>query len=150
VQKMVEYLLLAGEKSSQHQAAYATCEFFEKALKKADIQQIDLDPETEANAHKALALANMDIGDMRAASKEAEKAVEICRQQGMIEDEMDNLSWLAFILWLTSIRGEEGLRYCDEGIARAREVKHKATESFLLGCKGFFRAPWVVCIKDTL
>jgi predicted ATPase len=99
--KAMDYLILAGEKSKQNSAARAACEFFGKALEMAESARVALDPETQVRVHQGLAVASQDIGDIDTALKEYKKSVEISRQHGMIDHEMDGLDGLAWTMWWT-------------------------------------------------
>jgi len=138
----VQYLILAGEKSNRNSASRAACAFFKKANDISEESRITLDPETAVRLHQGLALASQDIADIETALVEHRKALEISRRHGMLEAEMDTLARLAWTMWWAPVRQmqDEVIRFYDESIARAREMRAKATESHILALKGFYAA----------
>jgi class 3 adenylate cyclase/tetratricopeptide (TPR) repeat protein len=139
-EKAVEYLILAGEKSNQQYAVHAACEFFRKVLEVMETTHIELDPETEMRVHQELAAASNAAGDIDTALEEYRKAIEISRQHGMIDDEMDNLTQLAISMWLApiTVMKVEALRFYEEATARAQKAGNKAAESQILTFKGIY------------
>jgi class 3 adenylate cyclase/tetratricopeptide (TPR) repeat protein len=139
-EKAVEYLILAGEKSNKNKAAQDACLFFKKAHEVAKSAHISLDPETELRIHQGQAASSHEIGDIDTALAGYRRAIEICRKEGKLDIEMDNLAELAWTLWFTPIKTmkDEVIRFCEEGITRAREAGDKAVESRILSVKGFY------------
>jgi len=136
-EKAVEYLMLAAEKSHQNKAAQAAYEFFRQALNVAESAHLSLDPEKDRRIHQGLASASVDVGDINTALEKYGKAMEVCQKHGMIIEEMEILVELAWAKWFTPMTREEAIRSYEEGIARAREVGDKATESRILSIMGF-------------
>jgi class 3 adenylate cyclase/tetratricopeptide (TPR) repeat protein len=139
-EKAIEYLMLAGEKSNQNMAAQAACEFFRQALRMVEGAHISLDPDKERRIHQGLASANVDIGDINTALDNYRKAMEVCQKHGMIAHEMEILVEFAWAKWFTPMKREEAIKSYEKGIARAREVGDKGTESRILSTKGFYLA----------
>ena len=134
----VQYLLLAGEKSHKQKAAHTTCEFFEKALHIADREHIDLRPEVEVRAHHTLGLARIDVGDLAAARNETAKVAELCRQYGMIEQEIEALGIQAGAIWADPPPEDEALAFFEKCIARARQANDRAKEGWIRSSQGFY------------
>jgi len=139
-EKAIEYLMLAGEKSNQNKAVQAACEFFRQALKAVESAHISLDPDKDRRIHQGLASASFPIGDINTALDMYRKAIEVCKKHGMIAHEMENLVEFAWARWFTLMKGEEAIRFYEEGISRAREVGDKGAESQILSIKGFYLA----------
>jgi tetratricopeptide (TPR) repeat protein len=137
-EKAIEYLILAGEKSNQNKAVQAAYDFFRQAMKVVESAHISLDPEKERRTHHGLASASVDIGDIDTGLENYEKALEVCQKHGMIAREMKILTGFAWAKWFTTMTREEVIKFCDEGMARAREVGDKAAESQILSMKGFY------------
>jgi class 3 adenylate cyclase/tetratricopeptide (TPR) repeat protein len=139
-EKAIEYLMLAGEKSNQNKAAQAAYEFFRQALKVIESGHISLDPDKDRRIHQGLASASVSIGDINEALKMYRKAMEVCQKHGMIAHEMENLTGFASAKWNTPMKREEAIRSYEEGIARAKEVGDRGTESQILSIQGFYLA----------
>ena len=137
-EKAIDYLMLAGEKSNQNNAAQAACEFFRQALKVVESAHVSLDADKDRRIHQGLASASVDIGDINTGLENYRKAMEICQKHGMIAYEMENLVELARTMWHTPMTREEAIKSYEEGIARAREVGDKGAESQILSTKGFY------------
>jgi tetratricopeptide (TPR) repeat protein len=137
-EKTVEYLLLAGEKSHIQLAAQTTCEFFEKALHIADREHIELEPEVEANAYRAMSFARHDMGDIQQAMNEAGKAATIYRRHGIVEGELENLGVQAALTWFLSPPEDEASRFFEKCIARARETGERTKEGWIQSSQGFY------------
>jgi len=131
VPKAVEYLILSGEKSNQHNAVQAAAEFFARALEVAQSGGVPLDGETEVRLHFGQALANFAIGAIGQSVEGFRKAVELSREQGMIEYEKKCLLHLAPFIWQWPVQAEAEQMY-KEGIARTRELEDKALEVLFL------------------
>ena len=140
VEKAVEYLMLAGEKSNESMAAQTASTFFTQALKIADRTHFSLDPDDHRRIHHGLAAASVEIGDMSAALEHYGKAIDVCRKHGMIDHEMQVLFEVGVAKFFTAGEGKETMRFYDEAIARARETGDKGAESGLLSYKGFYTA----------
>ena len=140
VEKAIEYLLLAGEKSNQSMAAQAACGFFRHALELVESAHIALNPDEERRIHQGLASGSTAVGDISTALDMYRKAIEVCQKHGMTAYEMKNLVEFSFARWFTPKEREEIIRSYEEGISRAREVGDKGAESGLLGMKGFHLA----------
>jgi class 3 adenylate cyclase/tetratricopeptide (TPR) repeat protein len=139
-EKAIEYLILAGEKSNQNKAVQVAYDFFRQALKVVESAHISLDPEKERRIHQGLASVSVDIGDINTGVENYKKALEVCRKNGMIAHEMENLMEFAWAKWFTPMKREEVIKFCEEGMARAREVGDKGAESRILTMKGFYLA----------
>jgi len=140
VEKAIEYLMLAGEKSNQNKAVQTACEFFRQALKVVESTHISLDPDKERRIHQGLASASVDIGDIKTALDNYRKTMEVCQKHGVIADEMEILVEIGWARWFTPMERGEAIRSYEEGIARAREVGDKGAESRILSTKGFYLA----------
>jgi tetratricopeptide (TPR) repeat protein len=140
VEKAIEYLLLAGEKSNQNMAAQAGCGFFKQALELVESAHIALNPDNERRIHQGLASASFAVGDINTALDMYRKAIEVCQKHGMTAREMENLAGAASATAFTPMKREKVLGSYEEGISRAREVGDKGTESGILGVKGFHLA----------
>ena len=140
VNKAVQYLMLAGEKSNQNSASQAAFEFFSKVFKLAENAGITLEPETQALAHYGMGRASYDIDDFDTAMSQFSKGVETSRRHGFIEYEMDNLAELGIIMWFAPIKamGEKIVTFFKNSIERAKDVGDKITESKLLAMKGLY------------
>jgi class 3 adenylate cyclase/tetratricopeptide (TPR) repeat protein len=137
-EKAVEYLMLAAEKSNQSMAAQTAYEFFRQALKLAGNARLSLDPEKDRRIHQGLASASVDIGDINTALENYGKALEVCKKNGMVADEMEILPQFAWAKWFAPMKREEAIKSYEEGIARAREVGVKEAESLILSIKGIY------------
>jgi class 3 adenylate cyclase/tetratricopeptide (TPR) repeat protein len=137
-EKAIEYLILAGEKSNQNKAVQVAYDFFRQAMKVVESAHISLDPEKERRIHQGLASASVDIGDIDTGLENYKKALEVCQKHGMIAHEMQILARFAWAKWCTAMKREEVIKFCEEGMARAREVGDKGTESQILSMKGFY------------
>ncbi len=137
-EKAIEYLILAGEKSNQNKAVQVAYDFFRQALKVVESAHISLDPEKERRIHQGLASASVDIGDINTGLENYKKALEVCQKHGMIAQEMEILTGFAWAKWFTTMKREEVIKFCEEGMARAREVGDKGAESQILSMKAFY------------
>jgi tetratricopeptide (TPR) repeat protein len=140
VEKAIEYLMLAGEKSNQNKAVQTACEFFRQALKVVESTHISLDPDKERRIHQGLASASVDIGDINTALENYRKAMQVSRKHGLIADEMEILVEIGWARWFTPMTRDETIRSYDEEILRAKEVGDKGAESRILSTKGFYLA----------
>jgi tetratricopeptide (TPR) repeat protein len=139
-EKAIEYLLLAAEKSNQNKAAQAAYEFFRQTLKVVESAHISLDPDKDRRTHQGLASASVDIGDINTGLENYRKAMEVCQKHGMVAHEMEILVRVGWARVFTPKTREEGIRFYEEGIARAKEVGNKGAESQILSIKGFYFA----------
>jgi len=138
VSRAIEYLILAGEKSSKNMAAQAAFEFFGKALDLLEGSDTKLDPETEVKVRQGKGLAAVDIGDIDQAICEYRKAIDISRKEGMTDYEMANMAELAAAYWYSPIRDEEVIHFYDDALLRARKLRNKAVESRIMCSKGLY------------
>jgi class 3 adenylate cyclase/tetratricopeptide (TPR) repeat protein len=136
--KAIEFLILAGEKSSRNMAARAAFEFFGKALGLLDGSDIEVSPETEVKVRHGRALAAGDIGDIDTAMDEYRKAVDISRKEAMTDHEMTLLSELAYAIWFSPTKSEEVMDFYDGALARARQLNSKAAESAIVAFKALY------------
>jgi len=140
VEKAIEYLMLAAEKSNQNKAVQAACVFFRQALRMVESAHISLDPDKDRRIHQGLASASVDIGDINTALDNYRKAMEVCQKHGVIAGEIEILVEIGWAKWFTPMERGEAIRSYEEGIARAREVGDKGAESRILSTKGFYLA----------
>ena len=122
VQKAIDYLVLAGEKSIQTSAVLAARDFFESALNAAKNSSAELLPEKEIKLHKGLGFVNWGIGDFGQAVQRFKKAAHLSRHHGMIEHERESLSQLALLMYQWPVSGESE-EILSNGAARARELE---------------------------
>ncbi len=135
-EKAIAYLILAGEKSNRDSAVQSARIFLKSALDLSQVYQVALEPPIEARVRQGLGTASRAIGDVDTAVEELKKAVEISRQWGMTEQEMESLVQQAASIVFTGADLEQALRFYDDAAARARAVGRKAEESFILSLKG--------------
>jgi tetratricopeptide (TPR) repeat protein len=136
VQKAVDYLLRAGEKSNQSLAPHAAHEFLGKALELAQSEDVTLGPETKVRLHYGRALACVAMGAVDEAAKGFQEAIQLCRSYGLIDYERLSLEQFISLMYMWPMQ-EEAERVHQEGIARARELKDKGLEGFILARRGF-------------
>ena len=133
--KAVDYLILAGEKSNKHGAAQAAYGFFQKALEVSASKNIELDAETEMRMHLGSAMASEQIGAIGPAEEGYRKAYELSRHHKMINYEKESLRYLSGVMWMWPEKAEAE-HFFEEGISRAREMKDKEVEGWILGFMG--------------
>ncbi len=140
IEKAIEYLILAGEKSNKNKSAGTASEFFKEVLKIKDQAGLELNPEMAARVHHGLATSYHDMGNIKNSLEEYDMAIEISKEHGMVDREMNSLAERAWTLWFTPIRTmrEKVARYHEEGLNRAREIGNKAVESRIMAAKGFY------------
>ena len=136
VEKAVQYLILAGERSWKNMAVQASNEFFGAALKVAEGAKLSLDPGTASRAHHMKGSASYYMGNIDEALEELGKAAEISRRHGIVEIEKDSLVLLAVSVMNSSMKDEEALRFFEQAIARAQDLGQKGTESGILASQG--------------
>ena len=134
-QKTVDYLILAGQKSIVNGAAQTACDFLNRALKVAEDQNIVIDVDVKVRVHLGLAEGSFQIGAIGKCAEESRMAAEVSRQHGLIDHEIDSLSWIAMIMHTWPLKAEAEKSY-EEGLARAREIGDKRLESYLLSLLG--------------
>jgi class 3 adenylate cyclase/tetratricopeptide (TPR) repeat protein len=137
-EKAIEYLMLAAEKSNQSMAAQTACIFYSHALKAAERSRASLDPDIDRRLHQGLASASVDVGDISGALENYGRAMDVCQKHGMVTHEMEILVEVGLTRLFTLMEREEAIRFYEKGIARAREVGDRATESRILSAKGFY------------
>jgi tetratricopeptide (TPR) repeat protein len=137
-EKAVQYLILAGGKSWENRAAQAAYEFNAKAFKVAEGAKLSLDPGTASLAHFRKGAASFETGNIDEALEELGKAAEISRRHGLVEIEKDSLAFLATTVMISSMKGEEALRFFEQAIARARDLGQKGTEIMILSSQGLY------------
>jgi class 3 adenylate cyclase/tetratricopeptide (TPR) repeat protein len=135
-EKAIDYLILAGEKSNQENAVQSARTFLKSALDLSQSHKISLDPPVEARVRQGLGTASRAIGDVDTAMEELKKAVEISRQYGLTEQEMESLAEQTATIVESRADLEQALRFYDEAGARTRVVGRKAEESLILSYKG--------------
>ena len=135
-EKAVEYLILAGEKSNRDNAVQSARIFLKGALDLSQAYQVSLEPTIEARVRHGLGTASRAIGDVDTAVEELKKAVEISRQWGMTEQEMDSLTQQAATIIFSEDDLEQAIGFYDGALARTRAVGQKTVESFILSLKG--------------
>ena len=135
-EKAIEYLILAGEKSNRDNAVQSARIFLKGALDLSQVYQVSLEPPIEARVRHGLGTASRAIGDVDTAVEELKKAVEISRQWGMTEQEMESLVQQAATVVFSGADLEQAIRFYDDAVARTRAVGRKAEESFILSLKG--------------
>ncbi len=136
VMESVNYLMLAGEKSIQHNAFQAATEFFQKAFQVVEKHGLVLDPEQELRLHRGLGRARISIGAVDKGGKDLRKAAELSRQYGMIDYERKTLRQLAMVAPVLPFRTESE-QLLQAGLVRAREIGDKSLESTILSWMGF-------------
>jgi class 3 adenylate cyclase/tetratricopeptide (TPR) repeat protein len=130
-EKAVHYLILAGEKSNQHGAVQAACEFLDKALEVSERAQVKLKPEEEVRVHYERAQGHLGVGAVGVAAESYRKSIELSRRHAMVDFEKESLRYLAFVTYMWP-SGEDAGRIWEEGLARAREIQDKGLESHIL------------------
>ncbi|MEJ2727226.1 MAG: adenylate/guanylate cyclase domain-containing protein [Deltaproteobacteria bacterium] len=133
--KAIDYLILAGEKSNLHSAAQTACDFFEKALKVAEKNNIVLDAKAQIRIHTGLSTAYIEIGAVGKSVEACGKAIDLSRQHGFIDYEKENLFAYCFLMHSWPVKAEAE-RILKEGIARAQQMGDKALESTILSSTG--------------
>ncbi|MFQ5917825.1 MAG: adenylate/guanylate cyclase domain-containing protein, partial [Candidatus Binatia bacterium] len=133
--KAIDYLILAGEKSYQHNAVQAAREFFLKAFEVVERAGIALDVETKIRLHRGRARASLLIGDIDTASEGFRKVIELSQRHGMFDYERKALMGLTPMIFTWPVRAEIE-QILKEGIDRAREKEDKILESILLSSLG--------------
>jgi tetratricopeptide (TPR) repeat protein len=137
--KAIDYLILAGEKSYQHNAVQTASEYFLKAFEVVERTGIALDVEKKIRLHRGRARASLLIGDIDTASEEFRKVIELSQRHGMFVHERKALMGLTPILWSWPARAEAE-RILKEGIDRAREKEDKTLECILISTMGLNQA----------
>ncbi len=137
--KAIDYLILAGEKSYQHNAVQAAREFFLKAFEVVERAGIALDVETTIRLHRGRARASLLIGDIDMASEGFRKVIELSQHHGMFDYERKALMGLTPMIFTWPVRAEVE-RILKEGIARAQENDDKTLECILLSSMGLLTA----------
>jgi len=137
-EKAIEYLILAGEKSNRDNAVQSARIFLKGALNLSQVYQVSLEPPVEARVRLGLGTASRAIGDVDTAVEELKKAVEISRQWGMTEKEMEGLVEQAVTIVFSGADLEQTLQFYDDTVARTRAVGRKTEESLILSLKGFY------------
>ncbi len=135
-EKAIEYLILAGEKSNRENAVQSARIFLKGALDLSQAHKTTLEPSTEARVRHGLGTASRAIGDIDTAVVELKEAVEISRQYGMLEQEMDSLREQAATIIFSGADLEQTLRFYDDAVDRTKALRQKAAESFILSLKG--------------
>ena len=125
--KAMEYLILAGEKSNQHGAVQAACEFLEKALEISEKIHLSLGAEMEVRLYYELALAQAPIGAIGVSVQNFRKAIELSRKQGLVDYEKSSLLSLSRIMRIWPVQ-EEAEQTLEEGVERARVLEDKGLE----------------------
>jgi len=133
--KAVDYLMLAGEKSNKHNAVQAAGEFFQRALRLAENEGIELGAETEIRIHRGRATAGFNIGDIDTAAEGYRKVIEISRKQGMLDRERNGLLGLTSLMFMWPVRAEAE-QTLEEAISWAKEKGDKVLESITLANMG--------------
>jgi tetratricopeptide (TPR) repeat protein len=137
--KAIDYLILAGEKSYQHNAVQTASEFYLKAFEVMGRAEISLDVETMIRLHRGRARASLLIGDIDTASEEFRKVIELSQRHGMFAYERKALMGLTPMIHHWPVRAEAE-RILKEGIDRAREKEDKTLECILISTMGLFEA----------
>ncbi|MBI4763173.1 MAG: AAA family ATPase [Deltaproteobacteria bacterium] len=137
-QKAIGYLILAGEKSNRENAVQSARVFLRGALDLSQRHQVTLDSLIEARVRQGLGTASRAIGDFDTAAKELKKAVEIRRQLGLVEQEMESLVQEAGTIIFSEADQEQGLRFFDEAMTRTKALGRKEEESLILMLKGTY------------
>ena len=106
------------------------------ALDLSQAHQVSLEPSIEVRVRRGLGTASRAIGDIDTAAEELKKAVEISRQWGLTEQEMESLIEQAATVDFSGADLEQAQRFYDDAIARTRAMGRKAEESFILSLKG--------------
>jgi predicted ATPase len=122
--KAIDYLILGGEKSHQHNAVQTASEFFMKAFEVVERSGIELDVETKIRLHRGQARASFLIGDIDTASEEFKQAIALSQRHGMFDYERKALMGLTVILWSWR-EGAEAERILKEGL----ETHRKSTDT---------------------
>jgi class 3 adenylate cyclase/tetratricopeptide (TPR) repeat protein len=130
-EKAVHYLILAGEKSNQHGAVQAACEFLDRALEISQNAQIKLSPQEEVRLHYERAGGKIGVGAVGVAAESLRRASSLSRRHGMVDLEKESLRYLAFLTYMWPLR-DEAERIWEEGLVRAREIRDKGLESHIL------------------
>jgi len=133
--KAVDYLILAGEKSNKHNAVQAAGEFFQRALRLAENEDVELKAEAEIRIHRGRARAGFNMGDIDTAAEGYRKVIEISQRQGMLDNERKGLLGLTSLMfmWPSRYEAEQTL---EEAISWAKEKGDKAFESITLANMG--------------
>jgi tetratricopeptide (TPR) repeat protein len=139
VEKAIDYLILAGEKSILSCAVQAASEFFDRALEVAKSNDLVLDASAAIRLYRARGQASFGIGSVGKSVEDSKKTMELSRIHGMIDYEKESLYHVAATTYLWPVK-VEAEQFLEEGIARARELEDKALESCILTHKGLLAA----------
>jgi tetratricopeptide (TPR) repeat protein len=137
-EKAIDYLILAGEKSNRDNAVQSARIFLKGAQDLSQAYKVSLEPSIEVRVRQGLGTASRAIGDVDTAAVELKKAVEICRQWGLTEQEMESLVEQTATIVFSEADQAQALRFYDDAVARTRGVGRKAEESLILSIKGFY------------
>jgi class 3 adenylate cyclase/tetratricopeptide (TPR) repeat protein len=137
-EKAIEYLILAGEKSNRENAVQSARVFLKGALDLSQVYKVSLEPSEEIRVRQGLGTASRAIGDVDTAVEELMKAVEISRQNGLTEQEMESLTEQAASIVFSGADVVQAIGFYDGAVARTRAVGRKAEESLILSFKGSY------------
>jgi class 3 adenylate cyclase/tetratricopeptide (TPR) repeat protein len=141
VQKAIDYLILAGEKSIRTNAVLAARDFFEAALNVVKKSSVELLPDKEIRLHKGLGTVSSGIGDFGQAVQRFYEAADLSRHHGMIEHERESLQQLVFFMYQWPV-AHEAEAIISKGAARARALEdiglQAGHEGIILARRAFY------------
>lgn len=91
VEKAVQYLILAGEKSNQIRGAQAGFDFLKRASQISETAKLALDAQTEVRLLIELASAQQAVGSIGDAVKGFSKCIEPSRRHALVDYEKEGL-----------------------------------------------------------
>jgi tetratricopeptide (TPR) repeat protein len=138
--RALEYLVLAGEKANQSQAANAAVEFFTRALKRIEKLEKATDPQLMLRIREGRATPLHAMGRIEESMEDNNDAMRIAHELG---NQQMVLNCLAKTLNLVGTTLKDKVpEYCERGLELARILEDKSAEArFTVYC-AYWRYAW--------
>jgi class 3 adenylate cyclase/tetratricopeptide (TPR) repeat protein len=139
--RAIEYLILAGEKSNQSQAASAAVDFFTRVLNQIERSEKHPDPNLMIRIKQGRGNPLHAMGRIEESLADYRDAIRLARRIGDRQMELECLTEVPLRIWNTTFK-DQLPDFCDQGLKLARKLKDKGAEAKILTAYSFWRATW--------
>jgi tetratricopeptide (TPR) repeat protein len=139
--RSIEYLVLAGEKSSCSQAATAAVNFFTRALNQLEKSEKAVDPKLMMRIRVGRANPFHSMGKVEESFGDYQEAISIGRKLGDQQSVLDCLAQLPLLLYSTALK-DKVPSLCEEGLDLAGTLQDKGAQARIMASYAYWRYLW--------
>lgn len=139
--RSIKYLILAGGKSNQSQAASTAVDFFTRALNQIERSKEPPDPNRMMRIRQGRGNALHAMGRIEESVADYRDAINLAREIGDKQMELECLTEIVPRIWNTTFK-DQLPDFCEQGLKLARELKDKSSEAKILIAMVFWGHVW--------